>query len=130
MNKWKDGIISLNNNVIISPGYRFEDFKKTLYYKGQDGLRIIYLDSRVIIDKHEYIISLFFRNNVLYLLSLICCDIEFSIERESERKKIHDEILQKYNIYQDDIFDWGKVVSEYDAKGNVSSINFYYYTTC
>ena len=86
MNKWKDGIISLNNNVIISPGYRFEDFKKTLYYNGQDGIRIIYLDSRVIIDKHEYIISLFFRNSVLYMLSLICCDIDFSIEQERERK--------------------------------------------
>lgn len=86
MNKWKDGIISLNNNVIISPGYRFEDFKKTLYYNGQDGIKIIYLDSRVIIDKHEYIISLFFRNSVLYMLSLICCDIDFSIEQERERK--------------------------------------------
>ena len=129
MNKWKDGIISLNNNVIISPGYRFEDFKKTLYYNGQDGIKIIYLDSRVIIDKHEYIISLFFRNSVLYMLSLICCDIDFSIEQERERKKMHYEILQRYNIYQDDIFDWGKVVSEYDAKGNVSSINFYYLTT-
>lgn len=94
MNKWKDGIISLNNNVIISPGYRFEDFKKTLYYNGQDGIKIVYLDSRVIIDKHEYIISLFFRNSVLYMLSLICCDIDFSIEQERERKKMHDEILQ------------------------------------
>jgi hypothetical protein len=126
MNKWRDGIISLNNNVLISPGYRFEDFKKTFNYNGQDGIRIIHLDSRVIIDKHEYRISLFFRNNVLYMLSLICCDIDFSIERESERKKIHDEILEKYNIHQNDIFSWGKIVSEYDARGNVSSINFYY----
>lgn len=129
MNNWRDGIVSLGNNVVISPGYKFEDFKKTLYYKGQDGIRIIYLDSRVVIDKHEYIISLFFRNSALYMLSLICTDIDFSMEQESQRKVIHDEILQKYNIYQDDIFDWGKIVSEFDAKGNVSSINFYYITT-
>lgn len=128
MNNWRDGIVSLGNNVTISPGYKFEDFKKTAYFNGQDGIRIIYLDSRVNIDEHEYIISLFFRNSELYMLSLICSDIDFPIEQESQRKVIHDEILKQYNINQDDIFDWGKVVSEFDAKGIISSINFYYIT--
>lgn len=122
----KNGLIKINEQLEISLGYTFEQFKKTKYYKEQDGIRIIYLEEPQNIEGKKFIVSLFFRDSVIYLVSLIYCEKELSESDESQRKKIHDEILIQKGIDVEKQYNWGKVTSEYDARSNISSINVYY----
>ncbi|WP_088810938.1 MULTISPECIES: hypothetical protein [unclassified Listeria] len=121
-----DGRFVISNTLILYPGYKFDDFKRSKYYNGQDGIRIIYLDDKQIIDGKKYHVSLFFRNNKIYLVSLINCDSEISESKEEERKMLHDRILEENNILSGHQYEWGKIVSEYDARSNISSIDIYY----
>lgn len=123
---WKYGIVSMGKGLILSPGYSFSDFQKTSFYNGQDGERQIILDGQFIIDGHKYVADLVFIKGKLYSVSLVCCDVEFTMEREEERRLLHDEILRRYGLERENKFPWGELVSDYDAKGNVSSISFYY----
>lgn len=118
--------MALSEDLIISPGYSFSDFMKTAFYTGQNGIRSITLDGFFIIDNHKFIIELIFIKQVIYSVSLLCCDVEFSIEAEEERRKLHDEILQQHGLNRENEYSWGKIVSNYDVKGNVSSIDFIY----
>ncbi|MEE3494039.1 MAG: hypothetical protein VZR06_02680 [Butyrivibrio sp.] len=120
------GAFAIDEDLVIIPGYTFESFKKTRYYKNQDGIGIIYLDGMQIINGRKYKVSLFFKNSIIYMLSLICCDEEYSFEDEPERKKLHDEILKNLGVRENNSFNWGKIESSYDRRGNVSSINIIY----
>ncbi len=120
-----EGIIKIGNETFL-PGYTFEDLKKSEFFDNQDGIRIINLKNSQIIDDNKFIVSLFFRKGFLYLISLICIDKDISFKDEPERKKLHDEILTKYGLQSPGVFDWGKIESNYDPKGNVSSINIIY----
>lgn len=122
------GIVKIAGDLLIGPGYTFTEFKRTQYYKGQDGVRIIYLKKPQIIMHRSYIVSLFFRNNIIYMISLICVDIELSETEEKQRKRLHDEILKNQKINPEVGYDWGKITSEYDSRSNISSINIYYNT--
>ena len=117
----------ISDELSIFPGFSFEQFKHTRFYKNQDGLRIIYLDEQQIIDNRKYIISLFFRDGKIYMVSLICCDKEFSEKDEAKRKKLHDDILYELGINQQMGYSWGEISSDYDARSNVSSINIIYF---
>ncbi len=123
----RDGFISISNKLTIYPGFSFEQFKHTKFYKGQDGIKIIYLDGQQIIDDRKYIVSLFFRNGKIYMVSLICCDKEFSENDEKKRKILHDDILQELGISPEERHSWGKISSAYDDKSNLSSINIVYF---
>lgn len=92
------------DNIKIGPGYSFDDFCSSPFYKGQDGIKIIYIDGIKKIENNQYIISLFFREKALYMLSLICCDKQFTPTTEEERKKLHDLILSKFSIVDEKIF--------------------------
>ena len=59
-------------------------------------------------------------------MSLICCEQEYSEKNEKERKLLHDEILHKLGIDSNSRYVWGKILSEYDARSNLSSINIIY----
>ena len=89
----KTGIIEINGEIIM-PGYTFEDFRNTKFYKGQDGIRIIRINDTVQIGKNKFIASFFFRNKVLYMISIICVDVEIPFSEEIKRKNIHDNILK------------------------------------
>ena len=128
MRKINDGFIRISEDLTIFPGYLFEDFKSTKYYKKQDGIRIIYLDEQQIIGKNKYIVSLFFREGKIYMVSLICCDKEYSEVDELKRKTLHDIILKKLGITGQRMYDWGIIASDYDAKSNISSINVTYFS--
>ena len=91
-----NGFFKILDKLIIFPGFSFEQFKNTRFYKNQDGLRIFYLDEQQIIDNRKYIVSLFFRNGKIYMVSLICCDKEFSEKDEDKRKILHDDILNEF----------------------------------
>ena len=70
-------------------------------------------------------VSLFFRSGVIYMLSLLCCDLEFGMEEEEKRKELHDEILKSAGIAQKDQ-EWGHIQSVYDGRSNISSIDIVY----
>ena len=122
-----NGFFKISDKLIIFPSFSFEQLKNTRFYKNQDGLRIFYLDEQQIIDNRKYIVSLFFRNGKIYMVSLICCDKEFSEKDEDKRKILHDDILNELGINQQMEYSWGKISSDYDARSNVSSIDIMYF---
>ena len=121
----KSGIIEINGKI-VSPGYTFEDFQKSAFFDGQDGIRVIRIKDTVTIEDNNYVVSFFFRNKILYMLSIICIDIDIPFSEEIKRKQFHDEILEKNGLSTESFFDWGNIKSVYDPKGNVSSINIIY----
>lgn len=127
MRKINEGFIQISDELTIAPGFLFDQFKKTKFYKDQDGIRIIYLDGQHIIENRKYMISLFFRSGKIYLVSLMCCDKEYSENAESERKMLHDDILKELGIIDQKKYDWGVISSDYDAKSNISCINVKYF---
>lgn len=122
----KNGNIKVNDDLIFFPGFSFNDFKRTPYYKGQDGVRMIYLDEPQKIGKYKFLVGFFFKNGIIYMLSLINCDKNFEVNNEKNRKDIHDLILEENGIQNGKEYKWGRVISEYDARSNISSINIFY----
>lgn len=122
----KNGSFKVNDNLKFFPGFSFKDFERTPYYKGQDGVRTIYLDEPQKIGDYIFLVRFFFKNNLIYMVSLINCDKDFQENEEENRKSIHDLILQEKGIENGKLYKWGKVVSEYDARSNMSSINIFY----
>ena len=122
-----NGFLKISDELTIFSGFSFEQFKHTRFHKNQDGVRIIYLDEQQVIDNRKYIVSLFFRNGKIYMVSLICCDKEFSEKDEDKRKILHDDILNELGINQQMEYSWGKISSDYDVRSNVSSINIMYF---
>lgn len=123
----KTGRVISQEGFEIEPHYTFDRFKTTKFYKGQDGIRIIYLDEHQTILKREFVINLFFHKGLIYMVSLICCDVEFSELEEPKRKEIHDKILFEIGVSQSKEFEWGKILSSFDAKSNESSIDIIYF---
>ena len=119
MNK---GVISFSDDLVITSGYTFEQFRNTRYYKGQNPERVFWLDEKFMFQGHSFMVGLFFRSGVIYMLSLLCCDMEFGMEEEKKRKELHDEILQSWGIERSDQ-EWGRIESVYDARSNISSID-------
>lgn len=60
------------------------------------------------------------------MVSMINCDCDISMEQEMQRKEVHDKILEDMGIQSGNVYSWGKIVSQYDSKSNISSINIYY----
>ena len=121
-----NGVLEVSDELVLSPGFSFEQFKRTRFYKNQDGVKIIYLDEQQIIDNRRYFVNLFFRNKKIYIVSLVCCDKEFPEEDEPKRKNLHDEILNELGVNQQVNYSWGKITSSYDARSNLSCINIVY----
>ena len=42
----RNGFLKISDELTIFPGFSFEQFKHTRFYKNQDGVRIIYLDEQ------------------------------------------------------------------------------------
>ena len=122
-----NGFFKISDELTIFRGFSFEQFKNTKFYKNQDGVRSFYLDEQQIIDNRKYIVSLFFRNGKIYMVSLICCEKEFSEKEEDKRKILHDDILNELGINHQKKYSWGKISSDYDARSNVSSIDIMYF---
>ena len=125
MNAISKGIISLSDDLVITSGYTFDQFRATRYYKGQKPERVFWLEEEFMLQGHTFMAGLFFRNDVIYMLSLLCCDLEFGMEEEKKRKELHDEILLSWGIEQSDQ-EWGHIESVYDGRSNISSIDIVY----
>lgn len=122
-----NGFVNISNELTIFPGFSFEQFKHTKFYDNQDGIKIIYLNEQQSINGRKYIVSLIFREGKIYMVSLICCDKQFSEQDEEKRKELHDEILNDLGLNQHMEYNWGKISSDYDARSNLSSINIIYF---
>jgi len=120
------GITEINKELIIKPNYTFDEFKRTKYYTNQDGIRIINLEGPQCINNRNYIVSIFFRDGIIYMLSLIGCDEEYKAEDEPKRKEYHDRILEELGVHNNEEYTWGSIKSIYDARSNLSSINITY----
>lgn len=83
----KSGVLKIGKDLIFSPKFTYKDFMKTPYFKGQDGVSMIYLEDKESIDDKLYIISLFFQKQKLYMVSLINCDDDIVAKEELKRKK-------------------------------------------
>lgn len=123
----QNGRVKITEGLWICSGYTFKEFKKSKFYKSQDSSRVIFLDEEFVLDNRKYKVSLHFEEEKIYLLSLMCCDIEFTWEEEKCRKELHDEILRNLNISNYSKYDWGEIVSDFDPKGCRSSINIIYF---
>lgn len=121
-----NGFIKISDDLTIFPGFSFEQFKQTKFYKNQDIERVINLDGLQIIDNRKYFVSLFFRYTKIQTVSLVCDDKEFSEEDENKRKLFHDEILNELGWNPRTEYSWGKISSNYDPRGNVSYIHILY----
>lgn len=126
-----NGFIKISDELTIFPGFSFEQFKQTKFYKNQDCARVIYIDEQQIIDNRKYLIELFFRNSdrKIYMVSLICDDKEFSEEDEYKREIFHNEILNELGLKRWMEFSWGEILSKYDARSNESTIDITYYSS-
>lgn len=120
------GIIQISKDFVVTPSYTFEQFRNTVYYHGQDRKRIINLNDTFEIEGRAFRVSLFFRDSILYMLSLVCCDVSIAFREEEKRKAVHDQILAQHGIEQKKVYGWGSIVSNYDPRGNVSSIDIIY----
>ena len=125
MNDISKGVVSLSDDLAIASGYTFDQFRATRYYKGQNQERVFWLEEEFMLQGHTFMAGLFFRNGVIYMLSLLCCDMEFDMEEEEKRKELHDEILKSAGIAQRD-HEWGHIQSVYDGRSNISSIDIVY----
>lgn len=123
----RNGSISISDQLTIYPGFSFEQFKRTKFYNGQDGIKTICLDGPQMIHGRKYMVNLFFRNGTIYMVSLICCEQEFSEQDEEKRKRFHDDILNASGLRPRERFHWGKISSDYDGRSNLSSINVEYF---
>lgn len=121
-----NGELKINDELIVHPEYQFDEFKNTEYYDGQDGIKIIYLEKIQKIDTYHYFVNLFFKEKQLYSVSLINCDQNISESNEIGRKTIHDKILSENGIQNNVSYNWGKIISEYDPRSNISSIDIFY----
>lgn len=129
MENWKSvinkGVISLSDDLVITSRYTFDQFRSTRYYERQNPERAFWLEEKFMLQGHTFMAGLFFRNGVIYMLSLLCCDWEFGMEEEKKRKELHDEILKSAGIAQTE-YQWGHIKSVYDARSNISSIDIDY----
>ncbi|EEQ0195376.1 hypothetical protein HBF50_003103 [Listeria monocytogenes] len=121
-----NGELKINDELIVHLEYQFDEFKNTEYYDGQDGIKIIYLEKIQKIDTYHYFVNLFFKEKQLYSVSLINCDQNISESNEIDRKTIHDKILSENGIQNNVSYNWGKIISEYDPRSNISSIDIFY----
>lgn len=110
------------DGVEFYPGYTFEDFKKTKFYSNQDGIRIIRLNGVIKIDNHQYLVNLFFREYTLYMISLVCVDVDIPFEEEEKRTMLHRQIMAEYGLSDVNVFSWGTLKVSYDPRSNSSKI--------
>jgi len=120
------GKIIINKELTLSPQFTFDDFKKTSYFNNHDGIESIELNEQQIIDDNSYFVSFFFKDLVIYAITLMIVDKTKSERDEANRKKLHDEVLRLNNIEDGKEYSWGSIVSVYDKRSDSSEIIIVY----
>ncbi|HEM3635048.1 hypothetical protein [Streptococcus ruminantium] len=120
------GTVMFEEGLCLFRGMTFEDFRQTNYFSNQDSKRVFYLRNLKIFNE-TFIISLFFKEEILHSVSLIIDDSSIVPEQEVQRKIRHDTILTMFNIEIDSIYEWGQIESNYNSRSNISSIDITYF---
>ena len=118
---FENGVITIDE-VMLGPGYSFNDFMFTRLFNHQNENRFFWFEEHKTIGDNTFAVGLAFQDRMLILAELMCVDEEFSWETEEKRKELHDRILRKYGIDEEKQFWWGTVCSDFDHKSGISSI--------
>ena len=116
------GQFSISDDLVINPGYSFDQFKLTHFYNGQDGIRTIQLPEEIELWNHRFIVTLFFRNHIIYLVDLYCVDPDCDGMEEPKMKSYHDNILIENGFQCENQYSWGKIISSCSPRDNIASI--------
>ncbi len=119
----QSGYFALSPDLIIDKEYTFDQFRKTKYFTDQDPIRVFWLENPFLLRNYNFLVSFFFRDNKIYMLSLVCVDREYDMAQEEERKKYHDKILEEWEVETEYKYPWGMIESNYDKRSNISSID-------
>ncbi|MGO5087691.1 hypothetical protein ACTQ3U_10410 [Oscillospiraceae bacterium LCP25S3_F9] len=122
------GIVEIEGERFC-PGYTFENFKKSIFYRHQTDISIFALNKAqnpIVLDNHCFVITVLFRDSKLRLLSLYCIDEDISYEQEELRKKLHKKVLKEQGLSNINVFSWGIVKLEYDPRISRYSIDVIY----
>ncbi len=122
------GIIEIEGERFY-PGYTFDDFKKSAFYRHQTDVSIFALNEAqnpIVLDNHNFVITVLFRDSKLQLLSLYCIDKDISYEQEELRNTLHKKVLKEQGLSNTNIFLWGIVKLAYDPKISRYSIDVVY----
>lgn len=92
-----NGSLKISGELTFFPGYLFDQFKQTKFYKNQDGRRIIYLESQKLMDNKNYIVSLFFRNEKLYIVILGVVAIRNILKKKRKKENCY---MMQYCVNQ------------------------------
>lgn len=119
----KTGIITVNEKLVISKEFTFNDYKKCPYFNNENEEREIQLGGIGRAFGYSVYVSIFFKNSVISRIMLMFDSPEIrSFEDESKRKSIHEKYLKSIGLESVNEFEWGTVKSDFDKKSTSSDI--------
>lgn len=117
------GTINVNDKLVISKDYTFDDFKECLYFNNQNEEREIQLGGVGNASGNTVYVSLLFKNSLISRVMLMFDSPEIqSFKDEPKRKDIHDKYLSDIGLDTVNEFEWGTIKSDYDKKSTSSDI--------
>ena len=84
------------------------------------------MNGAVKVDEHQYLVNLFFREYTLYMISMVCVDIDIPFEEEEKRAVLHRQIMAEYGLSDVNVFSWGILKVSFDPRSNSSKIGLIY----
>jgi len=127
MINFDNGCIELDTEFDLIPNSEFEKFKKSKYYSNQNEKYIVEIEGLHRICGKEFFVSLVFQNSKLKQVCLMMSSSQIlDFADELNRKIIHDKFLAEIRMSDNNNFEWGNIVSEFDRKSCISSIIFSY----
>lgn len=141
MNKIKKGIIDFKGRVsFISPSLKLQEFKLSDLYSDVKKEEVINEFPRFTLQPKNFKgnlmnVSLIFKDNKeIFLVNMSKIREHqdnswntWNKEHELQRKKEHDQILEKLIGSSSSKFTWGEISSNYDSRSGSSMITIRYY---
>lgn len=119
----KTGAITVNEKLVITREFTFNDFTKHSYFKNQNEEREIQLGGIGSALGYSVYVSIFFKNSLISKVMLMFDSPQIrSFEDEPKRKAIHEKYLKSIGLESVNEFEWGTVKSDFDKKSTSSDI--------
>jgi hypothetical protein len=123
-----NGVVKIENNLVLSSKYSFDEFKRSNYYNNQSEERIIQLGAIQNNESNNIYTSLFFQEGNLKQIFLMLDDPNIqSIDDEPKRKLIHDNYLASIGLKETNKLSWGEIISDFDERSFICHIIISYY---
>jgi len=114
-----NGEILVNGNILLSPNYTLEEFKKSdLYDENKNTSIFFWVDKTCELEDHKFGIGLYFKDGKLNFIHLYCMDD--NIRDENERTRFHQEFVQR--IAKKNEYDWGEIDEFLDPREGYSIV--------